>query len=134
VNAILFVSPGVGLDWDFVDRIMPGATVHLRAGGTIIHPGVKVRAGTHMLTVGQGEGGALLNYEEILAYKNTCPVNKAGTINLPSTSIGIVHGLYDRMVPCENSVRLARKLSCRCAHASIYCSCCPCIAEVSKYR
>ena len=69
------------------------------------------------LTVGQGEGSALLNYEEILAYKNTCPVNKAGSIDLPSTSVGIVHGLYDRVVPCENSVRLARKLNCRCARA-----------------
>uniref|UniRef100_A0A914DQL4 Metalloendopeptidase n=1 Tax=Acrobeloides nanus TaxID=290746 RepID=A0A914DQL4_9BILA len=93
IRGLVLFSPGVGLDLNYMERVLPGAVVHLKQGRVVKHPAMDPNLDIRV------------DLSNLMEFVDNCPLkpNKPISLNCP---IRIVHGLKDRLVPFANSLNL----------------------------
>ncbi|KAK0409219.1 hypothetical protein QR680_004411 [Steinernema hermaphroditum] len=97
VAGLFLFCPGVGLNLDYIDRVVPGSLKKLRRGEEMIHPAVP------------GGNPALINLNSLETFAKNCVSSSMNTIPI-DCPVSIVHGLVDRVVPFKNSIKLLTQL------------------------
>ncbi len=97
VHSILLLSPALGIELDYMDRVRPGSAMQLREGKSVLHPALP------------GAPEALFTLDCLLDYHKTDPVHNYEKIPL-NCPVKIVHGMRDLLLPYENSLKFAAKL------------------------
>uniref|UniRef100_A0A915DPH2 Uncharacterized protein n=1 Tax=Ditylenchus dipsaci TaxID=166011 RepID=A0A915DPH2_9BILA len=95
---LLMISPGVGIQLeDYMERILPGSVAKLKAGQVLDHPAAdrtRIR----------------VDLECLQEFVNNCVTRRQEAVNISCPVVRIVHGLYDKLVPYGNSLKLLHLL------------------------
>uniref|UniRef100_A0A1I7ZZ15 Hydrolase_4 domain-containing protein n=1 Tax=Steinernema glaseri TaxID=37863 RepID=A0A1I7ZZ15_9BILA len=103
VAGLFLFCPGVGLDLTYIDRVIPGSLKKLRQGAEMIHPAVP------------GGNPALINLNSLETFAKNCVSHSMNTIPI-QCPVSIVHGLVDKVVPFQNSIKLLTQLETKNRH------------------
>uniref|UniRef100_A0AC35G884 Serine aminopeptidase S33 domain-containing protein n=1 Tax=Panagrolaimus sp. PS1159 TaxID=55785 RepID=A0AC35G884_9BILA len=97
IGGLLLFSPGVGLGIDYMERVIPGSVEKLQHGETLNHPSVdpaiKIK----------------VDLDNLMEFVNNCVSKTHHTIRL-DCPVRIVHGMKDKLVPFQNSIKLLSQI------------------------
>lgn len=99
ISGAILSSPGVGMRLEnYVNRVLPNAIEELFRGEKVDHPSIDESFNTKV------------DLRCLWEYARTCVLNTKAPFPKVEFPIRIIHGLHDKLVPCEKAFELLKRI------------------------